>query len=87
MEGKSKPLMEMLIEEGYPLREMYHHGSDLYVFQTPLTTKVIDEWFRVNGYSKRNLLDRFGDQVTGKPMYDIAFQFLPYWTEKARKAK
>ena len=41
-----KTLMEMLIEAGYPKEEMYHpsYGSDLYVYVTPLTTKVIEEW-------------------------------------------
>lgn len=36
--------MEMLIEAGCPKEEMDHHCSDLYVYVTPLTTKVIEEW-------------------------------------------
>ena len=36
-----KTLMEMLIEAGYSKEEMDHHDSDLYVYVTPLTTKVI----------------------------------------------
>lgn len=39
-----KTLMEMLIEAGYPKEEMDHYCSDLYVYVTPLTTKVIEEW-------------------------------------------
>ena len=39
-----KTLKEMLIEAGYPKEEMDHHYSDLYVYVTPLTTKVIEEW-------------------------------------------
>ena len=39
-----KTLKEMLIEAGYPEREMDHHDSDLYVYVTPLTPKVIEEW-------------------------------------------
>ena len=39
-------LMEKLEAAGYPREEMYHHESDLYVFLTPLTKRVIDEWFK-----------------------------------------
>lgn len=45
-----KTLMEMLIEAGYPKEEMDHHCSDLYVYVTPLTTKVIEEWCKVYDY-------------------------------------
>lgn len=38
-----KTLMEMLIEAGYQKEEIDHHDSDLYVYVTPLTTKVIEE--------------------------------------------
>ena len=45
-----KTLKEMLIEAGYPESEMYHpsYGSDLYVYVTPLTTKVIEEWCKAH---------------------------------------
>lgn len=36
-------LMERLVEAGYPMEEMDHHCSDLYVYVTPLTWKVIDD--------------------------------------------
>lgn len=68
-------LIEKLIEAGYPRKEMYHHCSDLYVFVTPETTKAINEWFKEQGYSKDLFVSRFKDNVTGKPMYDIAFQY------------
>ena len=76
---ESKTLMQRLLDAGYPKEEMYHHRSDLYVFVTPLTTKVIDEWLDDNGYRhlKANPLyvDQFTDQITGRRMYDIAFQY------------
>ena len=79
----NKPLMERLVEAGYPKDQIYHHETDLYVFQTELTTKVIDEWLPENGWKRLKddpfLIGRFNDQITGKPMYDIAFQYLPGW--------
>lgn len=63
-------LIEKLIEAGYPRDEMYHHYSDLYVFITPLTIRVVDEWFKEQGYNKDLFVSRFTDNVTGKPMYD-----------------
>ena len=42
-------LMEKLEAAGYPREKMYHHESDLYVFITPLTHRVIDEWFKEEG--------------------------------------
>ena len=48
MEGvskmKTKSLMQMLIDAGYPIEEMYNHESDLYIYVTPLTTTIIKEW-------------------------------------------
>lgn len=41
---KEKFLKQMLLDAGYPESEMYHHYSDLYVFVTPVTTKVINKW-------------------------------------------
>ena len=39
-------MIEKLVMAGYPRKEMYHHYSDLYVFITPVTIKVVDEWFK-----------------------------------------
>lgn len=72
-------LIEKLIGAGYPRKEMYHHCSDLYVFVTPETTKAINEWFKEQRMNKELFVSRFKDNVTGKPMYDIAFQ---YYEEK-----
>ena len=72
-----KTLMEMLIEASYPKEEMYHpsYGSDLYVYVTPLTTKVIEEWCKAHDYRMAWHCPTFRDQITGKMMYDCAFQW------------
>lgn len=82
-----KSLMQMLLEAGYPKEEMDNHNSDLYVYVTPLTTKVLHDWCEANGWSKIKspLITTFTDQITGKLMYDVAFQFLPWWEEREVK--
>ena len=83
---KDKPLMQRLYESGYPVEAMHHHYSDLYVYATPLTERIIDEWLEDNGWAKLKndpfMVSKFVDQITGKPMFDIAFQYLPYWGGK-----
>lgn len=70
-----KTLMEMLIEAGYPKEEMDHHCSDLYVYVTPLTTRVIEEWCKVHNYRIAWHCPTFKDHITGRMMYDCAFQW------------
>lgn len=70
-----KTLMELLIEAGYPESEMDHHESDLYVYVTPVTTKVINEWCKENEYRREWHCPVFTDQITGRKMYDCAFQY------------
>lgn len=72
-------LVEKLIEAGYPRQEMHHHYSDLYIFVTPLTTEVVNEWFEEQGYNKNVFVSTFIDQITSKLMYDIAFQWIDYF--------
>lgn len=84
---KPKSLMEMLEESGYSESKMHYHESDLYVFKTELTTRVIHQWCKENGYSFDVMVSTFRDQITGNAMYDVAFQYMPYWEEKARKGK
>lgn len=80
-EKGKKTLIEMLLEAGYEKKDIFHHESDLYVFVTDTTTKVIREWLVDNGYNvdilngDEFLLTKFRDQITGKLMYDIAFQY------------
>lgn len=75
METK-KPLMQMLLEAGYPRDQMFHHYSDLYVFATSLTNRIIDKWCEDNGYHRHLFCSKFKDNITGMPMYDVAFQYL-----------
>lgn len=76
---KTKSLMQMLIDAGYPREEMYNHESDLYVYVTPLTMRIINEWCKENGFIRSWHCPIFKDQITGKPMYDCVFQYLPWW--------
>lgn len=79
---ETKTLMKTLIDEGYPKENIFHHYSDLYVFVTPMTQRIINQWCKNNGYHRDLFVSTFYDQVTNKLMYDIAFQYDPYWTEK-----
>ena len=80
-----KSLMQMLIDAGYPREEMYNHESDLYIYVTPLTTKVIEDWCEGSIWNRKFVekgnpfFGTFVDQITGRLMYDIAFQYLPWW--------
>lgn len=71
-----RPLMQLLLEAGYPAEEMDHHESDLYVYVTPLTTRVINAWCEAHGYSPDWHCPTFRDQITGRQMYDCAFQYI-----------
>lgn len=75
MENDKRSLMQRLIDAGYPQEDIWHHYSDLYVYVTPLTTEVIDHYYKENGLSKEVCVSTFRDQITGKPMYDVAFMY------------
>ena len=82
---KNKSLMERLLEAGYPPEDIDHHDYDLYVYVTPLTTRVIKAWIKNNGYTDNLnglLIQKFKDQITGRMMYDIAFQYIPSLDKK-----
>lgn len=76
-----KTLMQMLIEAGYPQKDIHHHASDLYIYVTPLTTKVLEDWCKENGWNPRLVKEKsflfgvFRDNITGRKMYDVAFQY------------
>jgi len=69
-------LYQRLCEAGLE-DQIDHHCSDLYVFVTPQTTEIIEQWILDTGYHK-TFYDKFVDQVTGKLMYDIPFQYDPW---------
>lgn len=83
----NKSLMQQLLEAGYPREQMFNHESDLYVFIMPLTQRVIDKWFKDQGLERNLFVSIFHDQITGRGMYDIAFQYTPFWDEKERANK
>lgn len=74
-EIKSKTLMQRLLEAGYPRDQMFNHELDLYVFVTPLTKRVVEEWCKENKFDRHWMCPIFTDQITGRPMYDCAFQY------------
>ena len=84
---KKETLMEALEKAGYPREEMFNHCSDLYVYATQVTKRVITRWFKENCYTMNFFVKIFKDQITGRPMYDCAFQYDPYWEEAARRNK
>lgn len=71
--------MQRLLDAGYPESDCFHHGSDLYVFVTPLTTAVIESWCKEHGFDMDWHCPKFKDQITGKTMYDCAFSYDPFW--------
>lgn len=77
-------LMEMLTAEGYPQEDFFHHYSDLYIFATPMTQRVVNRWCKENGYHRDLFVSIFHDQVTGNLMYDVAFQYDPFWAGEVR---
>ena len=84
----NKSLMKRLLEEGYPPEDIHHHYYDLYIYVTLLTTKVIKEWMKDNNYTDNLngfLIQKFRDQITGRIMYDIAFQYIPSLDKKEVK--
>lgn len=84
----NKTLMETLIEAGFPEKEFDHHESDLYVpkeMNGRYTGGIIVRWFIEYGYNPRLFMNEFRDQVTGKPMWDISFQYTPWWQEHCGK--
>lgn len=78
-------LMERLLSAGYPRDQMFSHESDLYVFVTPLTKKVVEAWCNDNGYSRTWNCPMFRDNVTGRPMYDCHFQYDDYWKARCKE--
>lgn len=78
-------LMQRLLDAGYPLEEMDHHESDLYVYVTPLTTKIIEQWCREHAYDRTWHCPTFYDQTTGRMMYDCAFQYNDFWRENCKQ--
>jgi len=69
------PLMKRLLDAGYPRSLMDHHETDLYIYVTPDTTKVIKQWCKDNKFDMAWHCPVFCEEKTGRPMYDCAFQY------------
>lgn len=80
-------LMEKLAEAGYPREEMFNHASDLYIYATSQTKRVVEEWFSESGLDKSLFCSIFKNNITGSPMFDIAFQYDDYWKELSELAQ
>lgn len=76
LERNDQPLMQRLLDAGYPREEMGHHESDLYVYVTSVTTQVVERWCKEHGYDRTWHCPTFYDQITGRKMYDCAFQYI-----------
>ena len=83
LEKDDVPLMQRLLDAGYPAEEMAHHESDLYIYVTPLTTAVIEQWCWEHEYDRTWHCPTFYDQESGRLMYDCAFQYTDWWVKKA----
>lgn len=85
--GDERSLMVRLLDAGYPVEEIDHHGSDLYVYVTPQTAEIVHRWCRENGYSRDWHCPTFRDQTTGRMMFDCAFQYNEEELERWTKSK
>lgn len=77
-----KTLMQELLDAGYPREQMFNHESDLYIYVTPLTEKVVEEFYKKKGWSVSWHAPIFRSETDGKLMYDCHFQYDDYWKEK-----
>lgn len=77
-----RTLMQRLLDAGYPREQMDNHESDLYIYVTPLTTKIVEEFYKEKGQSRPWHAPIFTSATDGKPMYDCHFQFDDYWNER-----
>lgn len=77
-------LMQRLLNAGYPREEMFNHESDLYVYVTPLTQKVINEFCEEYGYDKNWQCPIFINQIDGELMFDCAFCYDDYWNDNTK---
>lgn len=76
LEQEDKTIMQRLLDAGYPVDEMDHHESDLYVYVTPVSTRVIECWCNEHQCNRSWCFPTFRDQITGRLMYDCVFQYI-----------
>lgn len=85
--GEGKTLMQELLDAGYPREKMYNHESDLYVYVTPLTTRIVQAFYERKGWSSARSAPIFRSEVDGKLMYDCAFAYDDWWREKCERGR
>ena len=75
---------EPTLYEAVIARNIKHsnHESDLYLPVNPETTKLVKHYY---GDPPSACVDRFRNQVEGGVWYDVAFAYLPWWENKAKK--
>lgn len=79
--SKGKSLMARFIEAGLGKSDMFHHESDLYVYVTPVTEKIVTEYCKENGYDPKWMCPKFTSNIDGKRMYDCVFAYEPQLME------
>ena len=81
-----KSLMQMFLDAGIPREELYtnEHNSDLYVYINSLTTHIVNEWCRINGFRREYHCPIFKSAIDGKPMYECIFANDEYWKNVAK---
>lgn len=74
-------LMKMLKDAGVRPEDTDHHASDLYVYVTGTSRKVVREYNQTHtGLNKLNY-DIFRDNITSRRMYDFNFQYDGDWND------
>lgn len=82
-------LIKMLLKAGYSEKDIFHHESDLYIYDTPETRKVLKKYCIANGwnnlvkYLEQRFVDcfvikSFQDNITNRMMFDCAFQYYKF---------
>lgn len=69
--NKEKPLMQRLLDGGYPIEDMFFHQrvGEIYIYNTLLSTQIIDKWCEDNGFDKEQRCAPCRGTITGRPMY------------------
>ena len=78
----NKTLMQTLLEAGYARDQIFNHYSDMYVYVTPLTERIIAKWYPENGLNTSLFVSKFRSNIDGQMMYDCKFAYDDYWAER-----
>ena len=78
-------LMERLLAAGYPRDQMFSHESDLYIFVTPLTMRVVERGARRTAILGLGTVRCSGTKLPGNPCMTVLSSTLT--TGKTKKEK